>query len=120
MSSKAKTAIFILAVFFALLLTAAYYMKASLEQAAREKKEEIKKIEKKIAPAKADLPRKKEKFTTEDEIRVEYGKIEIVYLWNGKSFTGAVLSTDEIYTIVTVNGTMRIPIKDVKMREMIR
>lgn len=63
---------------------------------------------------------KKVKFTTNDEIKNEYGKLETVTLWNGRTYTGAVINTNELYTIVTVNGTIKIPMKDVKMREIIR
>ncbi len=63
---------------------------------------------------------KKKVFTTNAEIKKEYGKLEKVYLLNGKIYTGAVLNTDEIYTIVTVDGTFKIPMKEVKIREIIR
>ena len=63
---------------------------------------------------------KKEKFSSNDEIKKEYGKLETVSLWNGKKYTGAVINTDEIYTIITVEGTIKIPMKDVKIREIIR
>ncbi len=70
-----------------------------------------------------DIPVKSQKkvaFKSNEEIKKEYGKLESVYLWNGRSYTGAVISTTEIYTIVTVEGTINIPMKDVKMREIIR
>jgi len=60
------------------------------------------------------------KFKTADEIKVRYGKIEEVYLYNGKKYEGAVLTTDDFYTIVTVDGTFRIPMQEVKLRNIIR
>lgn len=60
------------------------------------------------------------KFKTADEIKVRYGKIEEVYLYNGKKYEGAVLTTDDVYTIVTVDGTFRIPMQEVKLRNIIR
>ena len=60
------------------------------------------------------------KFKTTDDIKVRYGKIEEVYLYNGKKYEGAVLTTDEFYTIVTVNGTFKIPMNEVKLRNIIR
>jgi hypothetical protein len=60
------------------------------------------------------------KFKTNDDIKVRYGKIEEVYLYNGKKYEGAVLTTDEFYTIVTVNGTFKIPMNEVKLRNIIR
>lgn len=73
--------------------------------------------EKKEKPAVASKTRK---FTTNEEIRVEYGKLEVVYLYNGKKYEGAVISTDEFYTIVTINGTVKIPMTEVKIREIVR
>lgn len=63
---------------------------------------------------------RKVKFKSNDEIKKEYGKIETVYLWNGKTYTGAVVNTNELYTIVTVGGVFKIPMNDVKLREIIR
>lgn len=62
----------------------------------------------------------KEKFTTNEEIKKEYGKLETVTLWNGKRYTGAVINTDEVYSIITIDGMIRIPMKDVKVRDIIR
>ena len=59
-------------------------------------------------------------FKSNEEIKEEYGKIETVHLWNGKVYTGAVVNSDEIYSIVTVEGVVKIPMKDVKLREIIR
>ncbi|HPS57967.1 MAG TPA: hypothetical protein PK514_07660 [Spirochaetota bacterium] len=87
---------------------------------------EIKKVEEKVQPG---SPVEKEKtaansnaikFKTTDDIKVRYGKIEEVYLYNGKKYKGAVLTTDEFYTIVTVNGTFKIPMNEVKLRNIIR
>lgn len=64
--------------------------------------------------------KKKIKFESNAEIKEEYGKLETVLLWNGKTYTGAVINTTEVYTIVTVEGTINIPMKDVKMRQIIR
>lgn len=61
-----------------------------------------------------------QKFKTKDEIKIKYGKIEIVNLYNGKTYEGAVLTTNEFYTIVTVDGTFKIPMKEVKLRTIIR
>lgn len=73
------------------------------------------------------LPAEKEKkagktikFKTNDDIKIRYGKIEEVYLYNGKKYEGAVLTTDEFYTIVTVDGTFKIPMQEVKLRNIIR
>jgi len=67
-----------------------------------------------------DKNKKKTRFKTNDEIKQEYGKIETVHLWNGRVYTGAVINTDKLYSIVTVNGVIKIPMKDVKLREIIR
>lgn len=68
----------------------------------------------------AVVSRKKKIFKTNDEIKKEYGKLEKVHLWSGKSYTGAVVNTDQLYTIVTIDGTIKIPMKEVKIREIIR
>lgn len=67
-----------------------------------------------------EKPKKKIRFKSNDEIKKEYGKIETVHLWNGKVYTGAVVNSNELYTIVTVQGIVNIPMKDVKLREIIR
>jgi len=62
----------------------------------------------------------KVKYESNDEIKKEYGKLETVTLWNGKSYTGAVINTDEVYSIITTDGLIKIPMKDVKVRDIIR
>jgi hypothetical protein len=59
------------------------------------------------------------KFESNEEIKKEFGRLEIVYLFNGQSFIGYVLSIDEFYSMVTIDGFKKIPMKDVKMREII-
>jgi hypothetical protein len=76
--------------------------------------------QKKLSPKSAVKQAKKTKFRSNDEIKEEYGKIETVYLWDGRSYTGAVVTTDELYSIVTLKGVIKIPMKDVKLREIIR
>jgi len=71
----------------------------------------------------ADTGQKKivaKNFKTKEDIRKEYGKLEVVYLYSGKRYEGAVISIGEVYTMVTVNGTVRIPMKDVRARDIIR
>ncbi|PKL18107.1 MAG: hypothetical protein CVV49_07630 [Spirochaetae bacterium HGW-Spirochaetae-5] len=63
---------------------------------------------------------KKTKFTSNDEIKQKYGKLETVTLWNGKSYTGAVVNTEKVYSIITIDGLINIPMKEVKIREIIR
>ena len=63
---------------------------------------------------------KKIKFKSKDEIREEYGKLEIVALYNGREFTGAVISIDEFYTMITLEGLIKIPMGDVKSRVIIK
>jgi hypothetical protein len=75
---------------------------------------------KKLSPEAVVKKPKKTKFKSNEEIKEEYGKIETVYLWDGRSYTGAVVTTDELYSIVTLKGVIKIPMKDVKLREIIR
>lgn len=67
-----------------------------------------------------DRKKRKTGFKSNEEIKQEYGKIETVHLWNGKVYTGAVVNSEELYSIVTVEGVVKIPMKDVKLREIIR
>ena len=60
------------------------------------------------------------KLKTNEDIKVKYGKLEEVFLYNGKKYEGAVISIDEFYTIVTINGTVKIPMNEVKLRNIIR
>lgn len=62
---------------------------------------------------------KNKKFETNEEIKEEFGRLEIVYLYNGQNFIGYVLSVDDFYSMVTINGFKKIPMKDVKIREII-
>ncbi len=60
-------------------------------------------------------------LTTIDDIKREYGRVETVHLYGGKSHTGAVIATDgRNYTIVTLEGQVQVPMKDVKTRVIIR
>ena len=81
--------------------------------------EKIKTEKVKINPAVVKNTPKKQ-FRSNDEIKKEYGKLETVTLWNGKSYTGAVVNTDETYSIITIDGLINIPMKDVKVRDIIR
>ena len=60
----------------------------------------------------------KKKFNTNEDIRQEYGRLEIVYLFNGKKYEGAVISIDKYYTMVTIEGIVKIPMEKVKVRDI--
>jgi hypothetical protein len=59
------------------------------------------------------------KFNSNEEIKKVYGRLEIVYLFDGREYTGVVLSVDNYYSMVTVDGLKKIPMKDVKMRVLV-
>lgn len=59
-------------------------------------------------------------FKTNEEIHREYGRLEVVYLFSGKRYEGAVISIDNYYTIVTVDGLIKIPMNEVKIRDIIK
>ncbi|TAL36272.1 MAG: hypothetical protein EPN93_08700 [Spirochaetes bacterium] len=66
-------------------------------------------------------PRHAAALMTTDDIKREYGRVETVHLFGGRTYTGAVIATDERnYTIVTVGGQVQVPMKDVKTRIIIR
>ncbi|HQO38983.1 MAG TPA: hypothetical protein PK986_00800 [Spirochaetota bacterium] len=73
-------------------------------------------IEKNSTPIKSTTA----KFKTSEDIKLKYGKLEEVFLYNGKRYEGAVISINEFYTIVTVDGTFKIPMQQVKLRNIIR
>lgn len=75
--------------------------------------------EEKTPPVIVNNP-KKIKFRSNEEIKEKYGKLETVTLWNGKSYTGAVVNSEEVYSIITIDGLINIPMKKVKIREIIR
>ncbi len=56
---------------------------------------------------------------TKEEIKQIYGRVEIVTLYNGQSYTGAVISIDDVYTMVTTEGMKKISMEDVKMRTIL-
>lgn len=62
----------------------------------------------------------KRQFVSNAEIKKEYGKLETVTLWNGKTYTGAVINTDKVYSIITLDGLIKIPMKEVKIREILK
>lgn len=62
----------------------------------------------------------KGKPMSEPEIKKKYGKLEIIHLYNGKQYIGAVDSYGDVYTFITKTGTVDIPLNEVKMIEIIR
>lgn len=80
-----------------------------------EEKRDISSSVKKTAPRPV-----KKLFRTKEDIKKEYGRLEVVTLYSGKKYEGAVISIDDYYTIVTVNGTERIPMTEVRVRDIIR
>ncbi len=59
-------------------------------------------------------------FKTNEEIRREYGRLEVVYLFSGKRYEGAVVSIGQYYTMVTVEGVVKIPMNEVRIRDIIK
>ncbi|MBN2402157.1 MAG: hypothetical protein JXN64_07135 [Spirochaetes bacterium] len=76
-------------------------------------------VNKQEAPKKAAEPQLQVKFNSNEEIKKMYGRLEIVYLFDGREYTGVVLSVEEYYTMVTVDGIKKIPMKDVKVRVLL-
>lgn len=58
----------------------------------------------------------KSDFHSNEEIKREYGRLELVTLFTGEKYEGAVVSIDDSYTIVTVRGLVKIPMENVKSR----
>ncbi len=60
------------------------------------------------------------KITTPEDIQRKYGKLEEVELYNGRKYTGAIVSRGGIYSLVTVDGIKKIPGKDIKNVRIIK
>jgi hypothetical protein len=56
----------------------------------------------------------KKRISTLDDIRKIYGRLEEIRLYNGRTYTGAIISRGSIFTIVTVRGTRKVRAKEVK------
>jgi hypothetical protein len=71
---------------------------------------------------KAEQEEKKEeiKIVTLEDIKRKYGKLEEIQLYNGMSLTGAIISREGSFTIVTVNGIKKIPAKNIKNVRIIK
>jgi hypothetical protein len=57
---------------------------------------------------------------TLEDIKKKYGKLEEIQLYNGKRYTGAIISRGGTYSFVTVDGVKKIPAKDVKNVRIIK
>jgi len=119
--SKRRLSLYLFAAAVIFIIAAGFIRNLKIVKNNPEKIAEIITNEHKINPEEISVKTiKKSKFKSDDEIKKEYGKLETVTLWNGKNYTGAVVNTNETYRIITVEGIINIPMKDVKMREIIR
>jgi hypothetical protein len=64
-------------------------------------------------------PAIKRRVTT-DDIRREYGRLEMVTLRDGRQYRGAVITTSDVYEMVTVNGTVRFAMSEIQARDIVR
>jgi len=121
MNQKNKTISLFLVIIVILFFLAAGLMKKNISNTITPAvtADQNKTIPEKISKS-TPVKKHKNKFSTNDEIKNEYGKLETVILWSGKRYTGAVISSDKIYSIVTVDGIIDIPMNEVKIREIIR
>jgi len=60
------------------------------------------------------------KYDTLEEMRKDYPRLEVIQLYNGKTYSGAIVSIDENFTMITIDGTVKIPQNQVRQREIIR
>jgi len=119
---KKRVIIYIAVIIAGIFLITAGFIKnrKSAETVPAVLSEPVKAVQKANTSTVAVKTPQKVKFESNDEIKEEYGKLETVTLWNGKTYTGAVINTDEVYSIVTVDGLIKIPMKEVKIRDIIR
>ncbi len=60
------------------------------------------------------------KYDTLDQMRKDYPRLEVIQLYNGRTYSGAIVSIDENFTMITVDGIVKIPQNKVRQREIIR
>jgi hypothetical protein len=60
------------------------------------------------------------KIITLEDIKRKYGKLEEIQLYNGKTYTGAIISREGIFAVMTVTGIKNIPSKNVKNVRIIK
>lgn len=119
--NKTGKRILIAALILILLSAAGIFIFKNINDSAIAKQTENKDIQPPVTEKEKPQEKpKSRKFETNEDIRQEYGRLEVVYLFSGKKYEGAVISTDEFYTMVTVNGIVKIPMKDVKIRKIIK
>ncbi|MFW5861847.1 MAG: hypothetical protein ACOCWZ_06310 [Spirochaetota bacterium] len=117
-----------------LILTAIgyYAYNASLTPAPKQKTEPVKTLtapaEKPANPAQKEPTADKEpaavstdtKYDTLDQMRKDYPRLEVIQLYNGRTYSGAIVSINENFTMITVDGIVKIPQNKVRQREIIR
>ena len=59
------------------------------------------------------------KMTLED-MKLKYGKLDEVILYNGKKYTGVIISRGEVYKILTTGGVASVPAKEIKGSRIIQ
>ncbi len=64
--------------------------------------------------------KEEKKILTLEDIKEKYGKLEEIQLYNGKKYTGAIISRGGIFTFITVNGIKKASAKDVKNVRIIK
>ncbi len=77
---------------------------------------EIQEIQEKLKASddiKSDETQQSKRLTLE-ELKTKYGKLDEVMLYNGRKFTGVIISRGSIYKILTPAGTVSVPAMDVK------
>lgn len=66
------------------------------------------------------IPSEPRKKVTEETLKEKYGRIEVIELYNGEIYSGAVVSTGDIFLMETVHGHVEIPEKSIRVREIVR
>ncbi|PKL16420.1 MAG: hypothetical protein CVV49_16380, partial [Spirochaetae bacterium HGW-Spirochaetae-5] len=60
------------------------------------------------------------KRMTLEELKTKYGKLDEVMLYNGRKFTGVIISRGSIYKILTPAGVVSLPAKEVKGSKIVQ
>jgi hypothetical protein len=83
---------------------------------------EIQAIQKKLEASddiKGEETRQPKRLTLE-ELKTKYGKLDEVMLYNGRKFTGVIISRGSIYKILTPAGTVSVPANEVKGSKIVQ
>ncbi len=93
-----------------------------VESLSTKSPEEIKSLQDKLKASddNASTREKQSKRLTLEELQTKYGKLDEVMLYNGRKYTGVIISRGSIYKILTPAGVVSVPAAEVKGSKIIQ